>query len=177
MRFFRDLPIGRKLYGLAGVLIGFLVLVGVLGLTNLASSASRSKDMYQNATLPIAQLDNARSQLGNVDADLVKAVTQTSGASQDLSAVQTDAGAYEQALIKTYASSALSPAEQAVYGPAQTAWSQLKDVAATIGKDVQAGGVPAGREQALLFVGRSAQQSDRPRPRPARDAQRNAGRS
>jgi hypothetical protein len=87
-----NLSMGKKLYGLAGVLVASIVLVGLLGLVNLSSSASSGSDMYRNATLPIEHLGEARAQLANVDTGLLRALRTTSGASQDIAATQSASG-------------------------------------------------------------------------------------
>jgi len=66
-RILRDVSIAKKLYGTAAVLLVFLALVGVLGISNLSSSSALGSDTYLNATVPIEQLDAARASLGNVD--------------------------------------------------------------------------------------------------------------
>lgn len=45
MQFFYNLSIGRKLYGTVGLLVGFLVLMGVLAIDGLSSSASIGNDL------------------------------------------------------------------------------------------------------------------------------------
>ena len=56
-RWFADLSIARKLYAMAGVLLALMIIVGLLGVSSLSSSAGLGRAMYQDATIPIEHLD------------------------------------------------------------------------------------------------------------------------
>jgi len=142
MRFFYNLSIGRKLYGMVGLLVAFLVALGVLAISGLSSSSSLGSDMYTNATVPIEDLSNAQTGLGNVESDLLQAIVDPAGPSPHIQAYQSDAAALEQAMT-AYRGTAPSAAELRVYAQYQTGWARYQDIAAAVQKAVLAGGTRA----------------------------------
>ena len=55
-RVFGKLTIGKKLYGLAGVLLVFVVVLGVTSITSLGSVNTAGQSMYRNSALPGLEL-------------------------------------------------------------------------------------------------------------------------
>ncbi len=123
--FLRDLSVRWKLLGLAGILVGFMVISGVLGIVNISSSASKGDDLYQNATVPIEQLELVETSLGNVDSDLLKSFSTRGNAAQYGQAFQADSTALEQA-FRAYRGSSLSGTELSNAQQFQSLWTQYR---------------------------------------------------
>ena len=136
---------------MAGVLLTFLAIVGVLGLTNLSSSASTGTAMYRDATLPIEHLGDARAEVGNADTDLLRALRDTTGSSQSVAAVQHDLAALQSAM-KDYASSALTGSERAAYDQYRSDFTRYQAVTATLLKDLQAGDAQSRAQAEKLYT-------------------------
>jgi methyl-accepting chemotaxis protein len=125
MSFFKDLSVRWKLLGLAGVLVAFMVISGVLGIVNIGSSATKGDDLYRNATTPIERLGSVETGLGNVDSDLLRSLSARRGAAQYGQAFHNDAAALERDL-SAYRSTSLSGEELAGAQQFQSDWSQYK---------------------------------------------------
>jgi methyl-accepting chemotaxis protein len=132
------LSIRVKLFALSGLLIAFLVLVGVIGLMNLSSSASIGDNNYKNMTLAIADLGQVRAHLGNLDSDVLRAMSGNMTAAAGASAFQSDVQGLEVAL-KSYGATKLAPAEQQTIATMRPQWAQYQTVAATLFKQLEAG--------------------------------------
>lgn len=79
MRAFKNLSVGKKLYGLTAVLLVLLVILGVLAISQSSSAASRGDNMYRSATVPLAHLAQAETNLGAASLDLLAGVSASSG--------------------------------------------------------------------------------------------------
>ena len=155
VRWFADLSVSKKLYGLGGGLIGLMVLMGVLAVVNLSSAATQAHDMYQNATVPIEQLSTVRADLGAVDPDLAKVALATSGVPQDVQSFQLDSAALQRAMA-VYASGSLSSGEQRVYAQYRTLWPQYTATAAAISKLALAGTTQDRQAASSLYYSKGA---------------------
>jgi methyl-accepting chemotaxis protein len=155
VQFFKDLSLRWKLFGMAGMLICFMALLGVLGIINISSSATQGTDLYQNATKPIMQLEKVEVGLGNVDSDLARGIAAGSGRGQDVQAFATDAATVEHSMA-AYHGTSLSPAEETGYSSFQTTWSQYTSQGRTIVGLVEKG-TPASLQAAnTLYFSKSA---------------------
>ncbi len=160
VRLFADLSISKKLYGLGGGLVALLVLTGVLAIANLSSAASQSRDMYQNATVPIERLDAVRGALGNVDSDLLRALSATTGTAQIASAVQADSEAVQRALA-AYHGSSLSGSEQQVYSRFESLWPQYTATGASVLKLALQGTTDGHRAATSLYYAKAGAENNR----------------
>jgi hypothetical protein len=113
-RWFADLSVSKKLYGLAGGLIVLLVVTGLFSIANLSSASTQGRDMYQNATVPIERLATVRAELGAVDPDLARVSLSTGNVSQLVATYQADRLLLAKA-VSGYTELGLSPAEQQIY--------------------------------------------------------------
>ena len=139
--------------------MALLVLTGVMAIANLSSAASQSRDMYQNATVPIERLDTVRAELGNVDTDLLRALSTTTGVSRYTNAFQTDSAALQKAL-SAYHSGSLSAAEQQVYSRFESLWPQYGATGASVSK-LALQGTTQGRQAATsLYYTKAAAQNN-----------------
>jgi methyl-accepting chemotaxis protein len=127
-----------KLFGLSGLLIAFLVLVGVIGLLNLSSSASIGRSNYTANTVPVEQLGVIRAYVGNLDADILHGLSGATGFTDAVGAFKLDAHGLDQTL-KAYGRSGLSAAERPLYRSFKAQWAQYTTVAQTLGNQLGAG--------------------------------------
>ncbi len=112
------LKVQGKLYGLAGALLAFLVLVGVLAISGLASVDRLGGSMYGDRVLPLVQIGEARSQLGDIDSYVQREITRPQGDRYAAMSDQSAAAVSRQ--IKAYEATFLVPAEKrglAAYHP------------------------------------------------------------
>ena len=142
-RWFADLSVSKKLYGLGGGLIVLLLLMGLLSISNLASASSQGRDMYQNATVPIERLATVRAELGAVDPDLARVSLSTGNVSQLVNTYQADRLLLAKA-VSGYAALGLSPAEQQIYAKYRALSPRYASVGARVSKLALAG-TPASR--------------------------------
>ena len=73
-----DLGLQTKLYGMAGVLLALMALVGILSINNLAAVDELGGSMYKNRVVPINDLGQIRGLLGDVDSQIQRVVEDTS---------------------------------------------------------------------------------------------------
>ncbi|MGH2886601.1 MAG: MCP four helix bundle domain-containing protein, partial [Solirubrobacteraceae bacterium] len=125
MEFLRDLSVRWKLLGLAGILVAFMVLSGLLGIVNISSSAAKGDDLYRNATVPIERLESVETGLRNVYGDLVKSFSARTGAAQYRQAFSGDATALEHDL-NAYRSNSLTGTELADAQQFASDWSAYR---------------------------------------------------
>jgi methyl-accepting chemotaxis protein len=149
MQFFKDLSVRWKLLGLAGVLVAFMVVSGLLGIVNIGSSATKGDDLYRNATVPIERLGSVETGLGNVDTDLLKSFSARGGAAQYGQAFHADGLALERDL-NVYRSTSLSGAELAAAQQFQSDWSHYKSAGDSVVALAQKG--PAQGANNLYFA-------------------------
>ncbi|MBV9801742.1 MAG: MCP four helix bundle domain-containing protein [Solirubrobacterales bacterium] len=141
-----------KLLGLAGVLVGLMVLSGVLGMIATSSSATKGAALYSNATTPIEQLESVETSLGNLDSDLLKSFSAASGATRYTQAFHSDAADLDQA-FNAYRGSSLGGTELSTAEQFGTLWAQYKAAAARV-----LGLVAQGQSRAAnsLYFGKAA---------------------
>ena len=138
MQFFYNLSIGRKLYGTVGLLVGFLVLMGVLAIDGLSSSASIGNDLYVNTMVPIEHLSEAQRGIGNVESDALGAVADPGGLNGYAQSFQADAQSVERAM-RAYHATSISAAEERTYEQFATGWVRYKTVDQAVLNEVKAG--------------------------------------
>ena len=143
MQFFYDLSIGRKLYGMVGVLVAFLVLMGALAINGLSSSASIGHDLYVNTMVPIEHLGEAQRAIGNVESDALGAVADPTGLTGYVRSFHADTDAVEKAM-SAYHGTEISPREEKTYDQFESDWARYKTIDQAVLKDVRAGNPKTG---------------------------------
>src|SRR3712207_2854939 len=69
---FNNLAIGKKLFALAGVLLAFLAILGIVSIKNLGSVNELGGSVYNDRVVPIHDLSAARSYLGDIDSQVLR---------------------------------------------------------------------------------------------------------
>jgi methyl-accepting chemotaxis protein len=138
MKFFNNLSIGRKLYGMVGLLVAFLVIMGILAISGLSSSASIGRNLYANTMVPIEHLGEADRSLGNAESDVLESTMDSKNLSQYFDSFQSDTASVEQA-IAAYHGTSLSGQEEQVYNHFESGWARYKSVGVAVQKAVKAG--------------------------------------
>ena len=87
------LGLQTKLYGMAGILLALMALVGVLSIKNLASVDELGGSMYNDRVVPMNDLGKIRGLLGDIDSQVQRVVTDTSPQSADPAEPPTQIGA------------------------------------------------------------------------------------
>ncbi len=143
-----NLSMGKKLFTVAGALVALMLLIGVLGLANMSSSASTGNDLYKNSTQPMQQLNDARAAIGNLDSGLLRAIADgtTAGTQKDIRQVQRDDAALSSAMHQ-YATGSLDANEQRVYAKFQADLARYEAVKTNLIKELLAG-TPESRDAA-----------------------------
>jgi len=154
-RWFADLAVSKKLYGLGGGLIVLLVVIGLFSISNLSAASSMGRDLYQDATVPIEHLAAVRADLGNMDADLLRMAQASGTPSQVAATLQTDDAALDAAVRATAAD--VSPgAQQRTYARYQTLYPQYASVTAQLSKLALAGTAPSHQAASRLYFATAA---------------------
>jgi methyl-accepting chemotaxis protein len=138
MKLFNNLSIGRKLYGMVGLLVAFLVIMGILAISGLSSSASIGSDLYANTMVPVEHLGQADRSLGNAESDLLESMIDPKHLSQYAQSFQSDTASVDTA-IAAYHGTSLSGSEERVYSQFASDLAQYKSVGAAVQKAVRAG--------------------------------------
>jgi methyl-accepting chemotaxis protein len=119
------LKVQGKLYGLAASLLAFLVLVGVVAISGLASVDRLGASMYGDRVVPLVQIGEARSQLGDIDSYIQREISRPQGNRYTVMSDQSAAAVNRQ--IKAYEATFLVAAERrrlAAYHPRWTAYQR-----------------------------------------------------
>jgi methyl-accepting chemotaxis protein len=73
-RLFRRLTLRAKILGLSGMLLAFLVVVGVVGVRALGQVDRVAGSMYDDRVVPLRDLGEARALLGDIDSQVQRAI-------------------------------------------------------------------------------------------------------
>ena len=68
----KQFPIRAKLFGLAGVLLAFTALIGFMSVRGLAAVDAKGGSMYRDRVVPLHDLGDARSLLGDIDSQILR---------------------------------------------------------------------------------------------------------
>jgi hypothetical protein len=105
------LTVQGKLSALAGSLLAFLVLIGVLSITNLGAVNKLGGSMYGDRVMPLVQLGNARAQVGDIDSQILRSIADPSAAAKYRQVSDKDVQGIEEE-IKAYEATFLVDAEK-----------------------------------------------------------------
>jgi methyl-accepting chemotaxis protein len=119
------LKVQGKLYGLAAALLAFLVLIGVLSISNLGAVNRLGGSMFDDRVVPLVQLGEARARLGDIDSQIQRAISDPSRVKEYRSISVEDAGGIEQQ-IEAYESTLLVAAEKRGLGEYHKSWDAYK---------------------------------------------------
>jgi methyl-accepting chemotaxis protein len=119
------LKVQGKLYGLAGALLAFLVLIGLLAISNLGAVNRLGSSMFGDRVVPLVQLGEARALLGDIDSQIQRNISDAAGARQYRQISDKDAaGIAEQ--IKAYEGTLLVDAEKRGLVQYHTGWDAYR---------------------------------------------------
>jgi methyl-accepting chemotaxis protein len=112
MKTLHGLSLGTKLYGMAGVLLALMLLLAGISITNLGSVNEKGGSMYSDRTVPIRDLAEVRALLGDIDSQIQRAITDSSGDDkQYVDTVAKDVVAIDK-LVEAYEATFLVQAEK-----------------------------------------------------------------
>jgi methyl-accepting chemotaxis protein len=124
---FRNLSLGTKLYGLAGVLLALLLLVGALSVKNLGAVNAKGGSMYADRVVPIRDLAQVKSLLGDIDSQMQRSITDPAGHdAQYAKVVEDDVKAIDR-LVQTYEGTLLVEAEERGLERWQESWGDYQE--------------------------------------------------
>jgi methyl-accepting chemotaxis protein len=155
-RWFGNRSIGAKLYGMAGVLVGLLIMTAVMALMNLSSSARLGRFLYTDPTTSIEHLQAVGTYVGNTDTDLARAVGTPTGSKRYLHDFASDSTALEAAL-NTYYGSGLTVDERGPYQQLKTSWGQYQSIGTSVRRLIGSGRQAAARQ---LYFAKAAAIND-----------------
>jgi methyl-accepting chemotaxis protein len=118
------LKVQGKLYGLAGTLLAFLVLVGAVSISGLGSVDRLGASMYGDRVVPLVQIGEARSQLGDIDSYIQRDITRAHGAKYTRMSNSSAAAVDRQ--VKAYEATFLVPAEKRGLASFHPHWTAYK---------------------------------------------------
>ncbi|HUO75254.1 MAG TPA: methyl-accepting chemotaxis protein [Solirubrobacteraceae bacterium] len=132
MSWFKNMSLAKKLYGVVGVLLLSLVLMGVMALSSLSSVDSKGSSMYSNNAISLTRVGNANTAFTDGQRLVLRGIVYVNAPAVQQ---QVDAGiAADQATfqrnLNQYANSGLAPAESSVMAtlkPALAAYVPLRD--------------------------------------------------
>jgi methyl-accepting chemotaxis protein len=139
MRKLRELSLGTKLYGMAGVLLGLMVLVGGVSINNLGAVHEKGGSMYVDRTVPIRDLAEVRALLGDIDSQIQRAITDSKG--PDTEYAETVAGDVEAVdeLVAAYEATFLVQAEKDGLKSYHESWDAYQESFNALLEHAQAG--------------------------------------
>jgi methyl-accepting chemotaxis protein len=138
-----NLSLRTKLFGLAGLLLALMTVVGVVGILNLGSVSEKGGSMYADRVVPVRDLAQARSLLGDIDSQILRSFGTTAPDSGLVTVANRDRDGVN-ALIKTYEATYLVDAEKRGLTAFHDHWDaytgvyQQVQALAEAGKDEQA---------------------------------------
>ena len=123
----RNLSIGLKgqLYGLAGLLLALLLVLGLVSLHGVGSVNAKGGSMYTDRVVPLNQLSESRALLGDVDSQIQRAITSGDRSTRWGTASDQDAEKLD-GLIQKYSSTFLVDAEKTKLAKFRTKWAAYK---------------------------------------------------
>ena len=138
---FNNLAIGKKLFALAGVLLVFLAILGIVSVKNLSAVNEIGGTVYNDRVVPIHDISAARSYLGDIDSQVLR-VTVTGKDDGDFIATAKEDVKEIDALIAKYEATKLVEAEKkgleayhGNWGKYKAAFTEIQDLAAAGQRD------------------------------------------
>ena len=122
-----NLSIAKKLYGLAAVLLAFLLILGLTSVKNLGSVNELGASVYQHRVVPMRDLADARAYLGDIDSQTLRTFASTRTDVSWEKAAQKDAAEVDK-LIKNYEATDLVQAEKEGLVAFHRDWDSFKKV-------------------------------------------------
>jgi methyl-accepting chemotaxis protein len=119
------LNVQGKLYALAGVLLAFLLAVGVLAIRNLGAVHELGGSMFGDRVVPLVALGNARGQVGEIDAQTLLAITDPARRERYTKTAATAAERVDAEIAELEATH-LTASEKADLGEFQTHWDAYR---------------------------------------------------
>jgi methyl-accepting chemotaxis protein len=123
----RQFPIRAKLFGLAAALLAFVALLGVSSIRNLGAVNAKGGSMYRDRVVPVRDLGQARSLLGDIDSQILRTFGTTADAQPLVAAAHKDQQGVD-ALIDTYEATYLVDAEKRGLTGFHRTWSEYTKV-------------------------------------------------
>jgi methyl-accepting chemotaxis protein len=134
---FNNLAIGKKLFALAGVLLAFLAILGIVSIKNLSAVDELGASTYNDRVVPMDDLSAARAYLGDIDSQVLR--VQVTGrdnrdyiatAKKDVKEIDALIGKYEATKLVEDEVKGLK-AYHANWDKYQAAFSKIQQLAAT----------------------------------------------
>src|SRR5688572_25343789 len=119
------LTLRTKLLAMAGALLAFSVLIGVISIKSLSSVDAKGGSMYADRVVPIRDLAEVRAILGDIDSMIQRAITDTGDDSAYAETVARDVVTAD-ALVKDYEATLLVPAEKQVLRAYHSEWDAYR---------------------------------------------------
>jgi methyl-accepting chemotaxis protein len=117
----RRFSIRAKLFVLAGALLAFAALQGILSIRNLGAVNAKGGSMYHDRVVPTRDLGQVRSLLGDIDSQILRSFATDADERELTATAQADQAAIEK-LIETYESTYLVDAEKRGLADFHTQW-------------------------------------------------------
>jgi methyl-accepting chemotaxis protein len=146
------LSIRVKLLSLAAVLLAFVALLGFMSIRNLGAVNAKGGSMYNDRVVPVRDLGQARSLLGDIDSQILRTFATSADEQPMLAAAQTDQAGVD-ALIKTYEATFLVDAEKRGLTGFHEAWDQYTKVYVQV---AQLGAAGRDGEASRLYLDQAA---------------------
>ncbi|WP_053226485.1 methyl-accepting chemotaxis protein [Solirubrobacter soli] len=148
----RRFSIRAKLFTLAGVLLAFAAVQGVMSIRNLGAVDAKGGSMYRDRVVPVRDLGQARSLLGDIDSQILRTFGTTADEQPMLAAARKDQAGVD-ALIKTYESTYLVAEEKEGLRGFHSAWDQYTQAYAQV---AQLGAAHRDAEASKLYLAQAA---------------------
>src|SRR4051794_36032855 len=123
----RRFPIRAKLLVLAGALLAFAAFQGVLSIRNLGAVNAKGGSMYRDRVVPVRDLGQARSLLGDIDSQILRTFGTTADEQTMLATARQDQAGVD-ALIQAYEATYLVEGEKQGLVGFHEAWDRYTKV-------------------------------------------------
>ncbi|MEZ5101954.1 MAG: methyl-accepting chemotaxis protein [Thermoleophilia bacterium] len=139
-----------KILGLAGLLIVLVGVVGALSLTSLGAVDAKGESIYADRVVPLRDLGEVRSLLGDIDSQIQRAITDADAANHEgyASTSAADESKIDE-LIAAYEATFLVEDEKTGLVAYHESWDQYRQAYATVLERAGAGD-PAGATEAYF---------------------------
>jgi methyl-accepting chemotaxis protein len=148
----RQFPIRAKLFGLAAALLAFVAVLGVLSIRNLGAVNAKGGSMYRDRVVPVRDLGQARSLLGDIDSQILRTFGTTAGEQPMIAAAKKDQEGVDT-LISAYEATYLVDAEKRGLTGFHRSWAAYTRVYAQV---AALGAAGRDAEASRLYLERAA---------------------
>ena len=154
MTWFRNVSLAKKLYGLVGVLLAFLVLVGVTSISSLSSVNQKGAGIYSNNAVALNQLGAANTAFTDEQRLVLRGIVYARDPAiqqQVDTGIAADQATFERN-VNQYASAGLAPAESAAIAtirPVVASYLPLRDRVRSLTKAGDLGAAATVNQQAV----------------------------